>query len=237
MATASPSGLASLPRLNPMTAGRHKLGHIIFGMQATDHQEWGLLIYRTAYGSQDLWEGYMARFRARVDRSLAIYNQQETLGQALKWTVIENQETLKDVGKAEVREQFREWVRTRSVERDGPGAEYKNEAFLISRVPRYRLCLMVDEHCLASMDKNETIRAVVINGEPVVDAPAQVEGYAGEPEEGDEEEGDEAPVEQEEDGFWMYLDVDWYVSLYQEAAWRSEWRDLYRQPPRLFDGH
>lgn len=235
---ASTTGIASLPTLNPVTARFQSLGQMIFGMQATGHHKWGFVIYRTTYGDQALWERYMASLRERTAWALDIFERTGELTPHLQWTVREDEAALRGATREQVRTLFRGWVAGRSVARDGPGVD-GNEAFLFARVPRYRLCLFVDEECLASLATPKAIRAVVIDGEPERQS---AHGDQNEEDEEDEDGGENAGNDDidnspEEPRFWMYLNIEYLVSLYQEAAWQSEWRNFYKPPPELYEAH
>ncbi|KAH7303664.1 hypothetical protein B0I35DRAFT_446379 [Stachybotrys elegans] len=230
------AGANPFPPLKAFSVLNQSLGHLKFGMQATGHHKWGFVIFRTTYSNQKNWEMFMSRLREGVSSALDIYGCTAELEPFLQWTIIENAESLDSATKGHVRDIFRNWVLERSVQRDGSGVDC-DPRLLMSRVPRYRLCLMVDDACLESLVDETLSRAVVINGEVPDHVAARIDEHEDEPDSEDTLDESELVPGSEDTQFWMFMHIDYLVSLYQEASWRSEWEQMYRQPPSLYEGH
>ncbi|KAM7216066.1 hypothetical protein V8F06_008539 [Rhypophila decipiens] len=198
-------------------AAKQPLGHILRGMHLTGHHKWGFLVYRTTYSpsSQARFDAYITALRSHITFALEVhgYNTDSVLRRSFDLTVVEDPATLDGANKPTVQRIFREWVTSRSVERDGPGVDFGDAEGkdLKALVPRYRMCLFVDEECLRSIEvvhprtgrnMKTSHRAVVID----VD-------------------------EQREERCWMWLCLVTTVGLYQEACWRG-WDLLWRDPAR-----
>ena len=108
------------------------------------------MIYRCAYGDDDLWSRMMGNIRAETRKGLEHCGRVELLEHLISWTVVEDREALEGATVRQVRELFRKWSHSASDERDGPGAS--EAAFLC---PRYNFCIMIDQKCLDSLAVRE----------------------------------------------------------------------------------
>jgi len=169
------------------------------------------------------------------------------------WTPVEDWALLDGASKEDVRNHFRNWINTRSVERDGPGADTPNIA---DRVPRYRSYLYIDKEVLQSVsiyefpDPNHpqgfsvstSGRVVVIDGQHGDYRPDQL-GFIGDGSGGEQEEEREEyePIEgnTELDLGWMYASIDTTEDLYDlmcedPDTWVRPY--FYKRPPAVWTG-
>ena len=204
-------------------------------MQLSGHHKWGLVIYRTTYGDEAGWNRFLERLQACAADSLDIYSRTERLGPLLQWTVVDDP-TLNSATTAVVQQHFRAWVQTRSVARDGPGAD-ADPMTLLSYIPRYRFCLCVDNVSIASLERKKiqdiTRATVVYSGLEANDMASQMSA------EDLQELGDEGLTTADldnggADDFSMLLNIQDYVSMYEEASRGVEWRTMYRRPPGMY---
>jgi hypothetical protein len=147
----------------------------------------------------------------------------------LKWTIIEDRETLDNASKQHVRERFSEWVSQHSVERDGPGVE---EA-LRQKFPRFRYCIYVDKKCLDTVAKYEawaeagaqSVRKKVVCA--VLDKNCHQKG---------EGEGRYTRIEgcSREYTGWQYTSVHCLADLYDRLSKQELSGYDYTRPPMVF---
>lgn len=80
-----------------------------------------------------------------------------TYFEGMAFTPIEDRVAFEGASKSTIREHFRTWVETRSVERDGPGADSHD---LTRWSPRYGVCMYVDKEAMqgASIKEMDTFR-------------------------------------------------------------------------------
>lgn len=229
MAESRTTGPESDESNEPLTyaeAASFPLGHILRGMQIAGHHKWGFLVYRTSSytspSSQAEFDAYIDTLHSDITFALEVHghkNPDDILRRSFELTVIEDP-ALEGASKGTVQKIFREWVLSRSVERDGPGTDFGvREGDVEGKelkvlVPRYRMCLYVDEECLRSV-------------EPVTDAQARMRNKR------TRHRGVVIDVDAErEERCWMWLCLVTTVGLYQEACWRRSWDLLWRDPER-----
>ncbi|GKU02998.1 hypothetical protein FLAG1_05389 [Fusarium langsethiae] len=208
-----PSGVAptleNIPQLDHLMIEDDPLSSLVWDMQTTDFKQLGFVIFRTVYTdeSQPLWGSYPL----------------------LKWTIIEDRETLDNASKQHVRERFSEWASQHSVERDGPGVE---EA-LQQKFPRFRYCIYVDKKCLDTVAKYEawaeagaqSVRKKVVCA--VLDKNCHRKG---------EGEGRYRRIEgcSREYTGWQYTSVNCLADLYDRLSKQELSGYDYMRPPMVF---
>lgn len=120
------------------------LRFIPLSMLWSGYHRWGFVIYRCAYGDDDLWNRYLAQFKKNLHNELVDGRRAELLEKYLDWVVVEDPK-LDGAPKAEVRKRFRRWV-----------AEQTREAGLLpdyaAMVSRFKYCLYVDQKCLDTLE-------------------------------------------------------------------------------------
>jgi hypothetical protein len=135
-------------------------------MAYSRHHKWGFLIYRTTYDDDEAWRRFMRGLKWAVHESIA--KGFDRVAPFLQWTVVEDRSVLDGASKDIVREHFRGWVVSRTVERDGPGAKRKT---LPRRSPRYRYCLYVDKK---TVDEAKVDISTKYGTEPFVEVQSDV---------------------------------------------------------------
>lgn len=123
----------------------------INSMIRSGRHKWGFLVYRTSYDDEAAWQRYLhilyrtTWIRLNDENLLCLFLY-------LSFTPMEDRSLFEGAYKDRIREHFKHWISTRSVERDGPGADHPN---LIELCPRYRVCMSVDKEILngASIDE------------------------------------------------------------------------------------
>ncbi|KAK1750486.1 hypothetical protein QBC47DRAFT_394141 [Echria macrotheca] len=178
----------------------------------------------------------------------------------LFWTKVEDRATLEGSSKDAVREHFRNWINTRSVERDGPGADHPN---LINESPRYRACLYVDKDVMMSASltaypfpQNPTGFHLKVEGhvvlidaqygqhylnQPGIDEYDRAELESGDLTEEDLEEGQYEPIEgkTEYDVGWQYIKLELTATIYDQMChFHDAWiqPNFYTRPPAIGEG-
>ncbi|KAK4221945.1 hypothetical protein QBC38DRAFT_504463 [Podospora fimiseda] len=126
-------------------------GSVIRSLFKSGHPKWGFLIYRVHYGDNEAWERFMD-ILTRVSESRIRQSRKERLLPYLFWTKMEDRAAYEGASKDAIRQHFRHWVSTRSVERDRPGADNPPIA---DRSPRYQACLYVDKEVMDSATLRE----------------------------------------------------------------------------------
>ncbi|KAG6364165.1 hypothetical protein INS49_005763 [Diaporthe citri] len=136
--------------------GGYGLPSTIRSIQKTGFRRWGFRIYRCTYDDDDddAWDRYVGNLEHRLQKGLKATGSDYMLAPYHEWTIVEDREALDGAAKGEVRSRFRRWREARSVQRDGPGADHELIG-LIGLVARFEACIMVDEECLDSMEKNK----------------------------------------------------------------------------------
>lgn len=224
-------------------------------MRHTKHLKWGFLVYRVYYGNDEAWERFMYILNRTTENFLDDSLAKPHIAPLLKWTEMQNRTAFDGASKDEIREHFRTWILTRSVERDGPGVE-GNETLL--RSPRYQACLYVDKEAMesASFTENYSIfkssgvhlkvkgRVILINSELFYDLwphpePTQEELDEIEEEGWAEEEYDPIDGNTGLDVGWMYISLHFASIAYDTMSenmntWSERW--FYTRPPAVWDG-
>lgn len=218
-------------------------------MQMTSFFHWGFVIYRCDYSDDALFEKFIDYLREQAERYHRRCHQDRTTGLYLRWTIMQDRETLDGTTKDQVRQRFVEWRDALSVERDGPGADHRITPYL----PRFEYCVHVGRDSLDSLSGHEeAVRTGKKTHEapPVFFALVQAEQRpAGLPEgydpyeeaEGEEDKYDEDPATAphaiegctDQDVGWMYVPADNLVTLYEELHTDQAWYYLYVRPPGI----
>jgi hypothetical protein len=220
------------------------------------HHKWGFLVYRTSYDDDEAWQRFMDILTRNTEVSLRKAGKLQRLQPYLYWTAMEDRTAFDGASKDAIRDHFRDWVNTRSVERDGPGADHED---LARYSPRYRVCLYVDKIAMesASMELFPNpygLEVYQVNGRVVLidaqfgqhlEGPHELNEYElqeiadGEytMEDVEDDEGEYEPIEDRTtyDVGWMYCQLEYVSSAYErlsEAA--DEWTEMYMRPPETF---
>lgn len=216
-------------------------------MQMTSFFHWGFVIYRCDYSDDAFFERFIDYLREQAEKYQRHCHQDCTTGLYLRWTIMQDRETLDGATKDQVRRLFVEWRDGLSVERDGPGADHRITPYL----PRFEYCVHVGKDSLDSLKAHEeALRAgnkkheappvffVIVQAEQ---RPAGLpEGYDPDEEgEGEEDEQGEDPVPRaiegctDQDVGWMYAPAENLVTLYEELHDDQAWYYLYARPPGI----
>jgi len=154
----------------------------------------------------------------------------------------DNRPSLLGASKDAIRDHFRPWISTRSVERDGPGADKPRLADI---PPRYRACFYVDKEVMESATLTEyPLSRFVINptgfhlkvGDKVVLIDAQYGEHYLDLEEEDLEEGEYDRIEGRTsfDVGWQYVRLPLSANIYDTMcqhhdAWVQPY--FFQRPP------
>ncbi|KAF9878879.1 hypothetical protein CkaCkLH20_03779 [Colletotrichum karsti] len=125
--------------------GKRDFRFIIHSMIKRRYHRWGYVVYRGAYGDDELWNRYLAQLKQNVQEELERYGRAELLGPYLDWTVVEDRRNLDGASKDHVRRRFRRWVKKHE-------AETATHPFTVD-LPRFRYCLYVDQKCLDTLER------------------------------------------------------------------------------------
>lgn len=226
-------------------------------MQITNFH-WGFVIYRCDYSNNDLFDRFITCLREEAERYHQRAKQDRTTGLYLRWTIIDDRDSLDGATKDEVRERFVVWRDGLSVEREGEGADHRVTRFL----PRFEYCIHIGKDSLDSLRAHEEALAAaaassgqqesVSASPPVFFALVRAmqrpeglpEGYDPNKAEKEEEEDDDdydvdhandPPAVEgstEDDVGWMYVKVRDWVALYEELHDQA-WYILYTRPPAI----
>jgi hypothetical protein len=244
------------------TQGSYKSpeARIIHGqLQAKNLNNWGFVIYRCSYGTDQEWYRFMKIFKAQAEDAIANACGAPWLYQKLSWTVVEDR-SLKGATTAQVRAAFRNWIFSPQADSEIPAAlrqrvdiippgHTPEEARLLSRTrvaPRYQYCVQVDDIALKSILKygeeepysnyHGHVNIVKVDWEiPDPNTPehkdAEKLGY------NPVDEG-EPPIEgcRLYDVGWMRCDVEGMLSaLYTYLVKDGNWDDwYYHRPPQVW---
>lgn len=223
-------------------------------IRTTNHRKWGFLVYRVYYGDDVAWERFMYILN-RVTDNFVRRAGKPYIMPFLDWTEMQDRAAFDGASKDDIREHFRTWVRTRSVERDGPGVEGRE--ILISS-PRYQACLYVDKEAMESATMTEIPYPVNptgfyldVKGQVVlIDGQLQDEWMPPPPEltQEDLDEMEEEGWEEEQytpidgntdfDVGWMYVELMFASVAYDTMCegmdtWSQRW--FYKRPPTVWN--
>jgi hypothetical protein len=217
------------------------------------HHKWGFLVYRVTYDDDDAWRNFMHILNRNTEKRLDGQGKLQRLGPYLHWTVMEDS-AFNGASKDAIRDHFRHWVETRTVDRDGPGADRED---ISKRSPRYRYCIYADKAALESATMEEfnkyNMEFIKVKGDVVlidsqfghrVEEPLVLDEYElQELADGEytmEDLQDDAreyePIEGRVtyDVGWMYVKLQSIGSAYERLAETGsvdEWEDTYKRPP------
>ncbi|KAF3007072.1 hypothetical protein E8E14_005061 [Neopestalotiopsis sp. 37M] len=124
-------------------------------LRFNQHDKWGWVIYRTAYGDDAAWE----RFKQFVADNAARGIAQSTapgIANTVEWTFVSDQETLDDVSTGQLRARFRGWA-AEAIRTENPRATEKSldKHFWTSR---YSFFIEVNEETLEWVAKVKSLR-------------------------------------------------------------------------------
>ncbi|KJR81947.1 uncharacterized protein SPSK_03544 [Sporothrix schenckii 1099-18] len=146
--------LTLLPLWSREEAHQQRWGPTIRGMVGSGLACCGFVLFRCVYGDDDAW----ARFLDTMKQCVRAHVQRDAVaGQAfaryvepaLAWTVIEDETTLANATKEQVRERFVAW-RDEQL-RDSARHVSVAQAGFYNDLPRFNYCLCVDQACLDSL--------------------------------------------------------------------------------------
>lgn len=140
-----------LSALNALQAEGQTVGARGHHMQMRGFFHWGFAIYRCEYSDDVLFERFIDYLREQAERHHRQCHQDRTTGLYLRWTIMQDCETLDGATKDQVRRLFVEWRDGLSVERDGPGADHRITPYL----PRFEYCVHVGRDSLDSLRAHE----------------------------------------------------------------------------------
>ncbi|GJC99325.1 hypothetical protein ColKHC_08151 [Colletotrichum higginsianum] len=111
----------------------------------TRYHRWGFVVYRCAYGDDDLWNRYIEQLKKNVHDELVHAGRAELLEQYLDWVIIEDRDTLNNASKANVRKHFNDWVSEQV-------AEAGLQPTSLQMITLFRYCLYIDQKCLDTLE-------------------------------------------------------------------------------------
>ncbi|GAB1309916.1 hypothetical protein MFIFM68171_00126 [Madurella fahalii] len=185
-------------------------------------------------------------------------SRKERLLPYLFWAKMEDRAAFEGASKDAIREHFRNWVNTRSIERDGPGGD---NPLIADISPRYRACLYVDKEVMESATLTEYPSVVnptgfylKVGGQVVLidgqygehyldqrgigeyDRQEIEEGYMDE-EDLEEDEYDSIDGKTEYDVGWQYVGLELTATMYDSLceyhdAWIRPY--YYTRPPKVW---
>ncbi|KAK0669895.1 hypothetical protein QBC41DRAFT_302019 [Cercophora samala] len=194
---------------------------------------WGLPIYRTTYSpsSTTAWPQFLSLIQANVTSTLSIYHLPHLSPQHSQ-PIFSDEATFSGLNTHAIRNHFTSWVSSQQQQQTPAGAS------------RWGYCLMVDDICLESMDRDKMVGPVV----KVVKRLWEAADYDEEEEEENEEEENNEGVEggfrwedgktgdQGEDVGWMYIYIADYVEMCDILGQGEEgWYSVYARPPLMRD--
>jgi hypothetical protein len=219
--------LSSVPTLQLHNLATEPLGRITFNLQRTGFHKWGFVVYRCAYGNDNLWQRYVDKMKEKAILALDESGRKGLLKQYMDLTIIEDEQTLGNVSKDDVRIRFTDWAFERSDERDGVGASH----LFSYRLPRFAYCLYVDQTCLNSLKAFEKFAAKGNKGKEPPITVVIVDAGFNKPKSGREPEVEGCTSRYVG---WMYMEVEFIPSLYN----RLHSQDLddydYIRPPKIY---
>ncbi|KAF9879531.1 hypothetical protein CkaCkLH20_03074 [Colletotrichum karsti] len=127
-----------------------RFGDLFLAMIRTGYHKWGFVIYRCAYGDDDLWNRYMAQLKENIHSELVRAERAEILEKYLQWDVIEDRDSLDNASKADVRRHFAGWVSEHIANQP---CESVKTPLIAERIARFRYCLYVDQKCLDTLEQ------------------------------------------------------------------------------------
>ncbi|KAF5542976.1 hypothetical protein FMEXI_7211 [Fusarium mexicanum] len=120
---------------------QNPMRNTIITMRETGFHQWGFVIYRAAYGDDDLWNRYLAALKENIRENLQRNKCLDLLDQYAHWEVFDGRN-----GKSDVRRRFAAWCADRFVEQRS------------LTPPRFTYCLFVDEECLRTLEAHAEAR-------------------------------------------------------------------------------
>ncbi|KAF5685100.1 hypothetical protein FDENT_6391 [Fusarium denticulatum] len=98
---------------------QHPMRNTIRTMRETGFHQWGFVIYRVAYGDDDLWDRYLAAFKENIRENLQRNKCHDLLDQYAHWEVFDTE--ARRNSKTDVRRRFAAWCAGRLAEHDKEG--------------------------------------------------------------------------------------------------------------------
>lgn len=232
-----------LPPLVPEPADKDAFSGFVatIGSLFDGHPKWGFLIYRVDYFDDSAWQSFLDILNRHGINQLRRMNKERLLPYRF-FTPMEDRARFEGASKDAIRGYFREWITSRSVERDGPGA---GDPRISRYCPRYRFCLYVDKEAMDSISLLEVptpwsggVFTKVDGTMVVIDAE-----FDENPPELSEDELRELEEDEPIDGRttldvgWMIVEVGEANGIYDDLCFR-QWDDprFYKRPPAVYNG-
>ncbi|KAF7520297.1 hypothetical protein G7054_g12815 [Neopestalotiopsis clavispora] len=138
-------------RLPPEEHGKN----IEWDLHFHQHDKWGWVIYRTAYGDDAAWERFKQFVMDNAARGIA-QSTAPGIANTVEWTFVSDQETLDGASTGQLRARFRGWA-AEAIRTENPRATGKslNKHFWASR---YSFCIEVSEETLEWVAKVKSPR-------------------------------------------------------------------------------
>ncbi|KAF5720606.1 hypothetical protein FMUND_4094 [Fusarium mundagurra] len=116
-------------------------------MRETGFHQWGFVIYRAAYGDDDLWDRYLAALKENIRENLQRNKCHDLLDQYAHLEVINTEDGRN--GKSDVRRRFAAWCADQT-------DRFAEQPSLTS--PRFTHSLVVDQECLSTLEAHAEAR-------------------------------------------------------------------------------
>ncbi|KAH6714757.1 hypothetical protein BKA61DRAFT_362858 [Leptodontidium sp. MPI-SDFR-AT-0119] len=140
---------ASCPTWTAEEARDESYGHIIRGMKISSFPKFGFVIYRCTYSNNAAWTELLSLIKQEAQACIKKLGPgRDWLGTHLEWTIVEDP-TLDGVSQEEVKGRFDRWSDEIVDESE------RTSTNILRWLPRFNFCVVVDEKCLASMEKSK----------------------------------------------------------------------------------
>ncbi|KAH9205867.1 hypothetical protein DL95DRAFT_451040 [Leptodontidium sp. 2 PMI_412] len=124
-------------------------GHIIRGMKISSFPKFGFVIYRCTDSNNAAWTELLSLIKQEAQACIKKLGPgRDWLGTHLEWTIVEDP-TLDGVSQEEVKGRFDRWSDEIVDESE------RTSTNILRWLPRFNFCVVVDEKCLASMEKSK----------------------------------------------------------------------------------
>ena len=139
----------SCPTWTAEEARDESYGHIIRGMKISSFPKFGFVIYRCTYSNNAAWTELLSFIKQEAQTRIEKLGPgRKWLGTHLDWTIIEDP-TLDGASLEDVKSRFDLWADEIVDESE------RTSTNILRWLPRFNFCVVVDEKCLASMEKSK----------------------------------------------------------------------------------
>lgn len=158
--------LASCPTWTPQEARDESDGHTIRGMKISSFPKFGFVIYRCTYSDDAVWTELLSLIKKEAQAHIKELIKElgpgrDWLGTHLEWTIVEDP-TLDGASQEEVNARFDKWADEIVDESE------RTSTNVLRWLPRFNFCAVVDEKCLASMEKSKSKTEGIVGKSPPV---------------------------------------------------------------------